>query len=421
MSSGRPVWAEIDLGAVRHNVAVLAGLAAPAHVCAVVKAGAYGHGAVPVGRAAIKGGATWLAVAMVEEGAELRAAGVDAPILLLAEPTAAAIPEAFALGLTPTIYTPGGLAAAEAAAAGGSQASPWPVHVKVDTGMHRAGASPNDAVDIVAAVVASAGLSLGGVWTHFAAADDPANPFTTEQHQRFTDVLRRIEATGPTAGTGQGGTEGPGTEPGTGSAGPGTEPGTGSASGLGLVHSNNSAALLAGTGGRHDLVRCGITVYGVAPCRALAGVADLRPVMSLRARVAQVRTVPAGEGVSYGLHYRPHEPTIVATVPVGYADGVPWRLGSGTGPASDVSGSGRPGGEVLVKGRRRPIAGRVTMDHILVDCGPDSDVVPGDDVVLLGTQGDETIGAWEWAERAGTIAYEVLCAIGPRVPRVYAG
>lgn len=414
MTAGRPVWAEIDLGAVRHNVGVLAGLAAPAQVCAVVKAGAYGHGAVPVARAAIEGGATWLAVAMVEEGSELRAAGVDVPILLLAEPTATAIPEAFALGLTPTVYTPEGLAAAEAAVAGGSQAGIWPVHVKVDTGMHRAGASPDAAVDIVAAVVASPHLSLDGVWTHFAAADDPTNPFTTEQHRRFTDLLTRIEAT---PGTALGRSASPGSDR---APAPGTAPGTC------LVHSNNSAALLAGTGGRHDLVRCGITVYGVAPCRALAGVVDLRPVMSLRARVAQVRTVPAGEGVSYGLHYRPHKTTIVATVPVGYADGVPWRLGSGTGPGVSSTtggpgGSAAPGGEVLVQGRRRPIAGRVTMDHILVDCGPDSDVASGDEVVLLGTQGDETVDAWEWAERAGTIAYEVLCAIGPRVPRTYHG
>ena len=153
-------------------------------------------------------------------------------------------------------------------------------------------------------------------------------------------------------------------------------------------------------------MRCGIAFYGVAPSRALEGRADLRPALSLRAGVSYVKCVEAGEGISYGLRFRPSCRSRVATVPIGYADGVPWRLGVG-------------GGEVLIGGRRRPIAGSVTMDQILVDCGSDESVMPGDEVVLLGPQGREFIGAWEWAERAGTIAYDVLCGVGPRVQKIY--
>jgi len=173
-----------------------------------------------------------------------------------------------------------------------------------------------------------------------------------------------------------------------------------------LLHCCNSAGLLTTPGARGDLVRCGIALYGVAPGPALAGEADLRPALSLRAEVSYVKEVAAGEGLSYGLRYHLERPSTVATVPLGYADGVPWRL---AGAAA----------EVLLGGRRRRLAGAVTMDQILVDCGDDASVAPGDEVVLLGSQGDERIDAWEWAEKLGTIAYEVLCGIGPRVPRVY--
>ena len=176
-----------------------------------------------------------------------------------------------------------------------------------------------------------------------------------------------------------------------------------------LRHACNSAGLLGHPQHRYDMVRCGIALYGVAPSPAMAAeVRDLRPALSLKARVSYVKEVDAGEGLSYGLRYRPAERTTVATVPTGYADGVPWRLG--------VSG-----GEVLIDGFRRPIAGAVTMDQILVDCGPGAAVQPGDEVVFIGRQGDEHIGAHEWADRVGTIAYEVLTGIGPRVPRRYRG
>ncbi|MDQ3897831.1 MAG: alanine racemase [Actinomycetota bacterium] len=371
----RPAWAEIDLGAIRDNAAALAALATPAALCAVVKAEAYGHGAVPVARAALEGGASWLAVALVEEGAALRADGIDAPVLVLSEPPVAAMDDVVALGLTPTLYTDQGVdAAAKAVASAG--APPLDVHVKVDTGMHRVGATADGAVAVVRAVADHPELGFGGLWTHFAVADEPANPFTEEQCARFDAVVQRLVALGLRPP---------------------------------MVHAANSAGALAHPGARHDMVRCGIALYGVAPSPALAAidaVAGLRPVLSLRARVSFVKRVAAGEGVSYGLRRPLERPATVATVPVGYADGVPWRMAV-------------TGGEVLLGGRRRPLAGAVTMDQILVDCGDDEGVLPGDEVVLIGRQGREQITAWEWASRVGTIAYEILCGIGPRVPKVY--
>jgi alanine racemase len=362
----------VDLGAVRHNAALLAGLAAPASLCAVVKAGAYGHGAVPVAQAALDAGASWLAVAIPEEAAALRDARIAAPILLLSEPPADAMADVVGLRLTPTLYThPGVEAAAKAVAATG--AAPLRVHVKVDTGMHRVGAAPDEAVGVALAAEERPELVLEGLWTHLAVADEPDHPFTAEQSARFQAVVAELARLGVRPP---------------------------------LTHSCNSAGLLSHPQVRGDLVRCGIALYGVPPSPALADRADLRPALSLRAAVSYVKRVEAGEALSYGLRYRLERLSVVATVPLGYADGVPWRLASA-------------GGEVLLAGRRRPIAGAVTMDQILLDCGDDASVAPGDEVVLIGAQDGERVDAWEWAARAGTIAYEVLCGIGPRVERVY--
>ncbi len=375
----RPAWAEVDLAAVRHNVGVLAGLSAPARMCAVVKAGGYGHGPVEVARAALEGGATWLAVALVEEGAQLRDAGIDAPVLLLSEPPGDAMADVVGLRLTPTLYTGEGMAAAAAAAAIGG--GPLAVHVKVDTGMHRVGAPAAGALKLALTAEERPELALQGLWTHFAVADDPDDPFTGVQAARFAAVLDEL-------------------------AGLGVRPP--------LAHACNSAGVLTHPAAHHDLVRCGIALYGVAPRPALDGLAPgLRPALSLKARISLVKEVAPGEGVSYGRRFRAagngptgDGPTVVATVPIGYADGVPWRL-----PGA--------GGEVLIGGRRRPLAGAVTMDQLMVDCGDDRSVAVGDEVVLIGRQGDDAIGAWEWADRLGTIAYEVLTGVGGRVPRVY--
>ena len=368
----RRAWAEVDLDAVRHNTSVLAEVASPAALCVVVKADAYGHGMVQVARAALEAGATWLAVAVVEEGAALRQEGIAAPVLLLSEPPPDAMAAAVAARLTPTVYTRRGVEAAAAAAGRGR--APVSVHLKVDTGMHRAGADLDDAVDVAQAVDGAGGLRLEGLWTHLAVADDPGqDAYTAGQLERFEQARDRLAAAG-------------------------LQPQ--------LLHAANSAGAIAHSSSRYDMVRCGIAVYGHPPSPALAGVADLRPALSLKAEVAMVRQVPGGERISYGRCYEVAGPSTVATVPLGYADGVPRRLSA-------------VGGAVLVRGRRRPIAGTVTMDQIMVDCGDDRSVAVGDEVVLIGRQGDSEVPAEEWAERLDTISYEVLCGIGPRVARVY--
>jgi alanine racemase len=357
---------------VRANTAVLAELARPALLLAVVKAEGYGHGAVPVAQAALEAGAAWLGVALVEEGESLRDAGIDAPILVLSEPSPAAADAVVQHRLTPVVYTPSGIEALAKAVVDAGLDAPLSVHLKVDTGMHRVGCTVEDAIGLVDAIAARPELELGGVCTHFAVADEPDRDYTADQIARFDALLAQLEARG-------------------------TRPG--------LVHAANSAGLLAHPDARYDLVRVGIALYGVPPAASLADRAELQPVLSLRARVSYVKELPAGTRISYGLRYELGRPARVATVPVGYADGVPRNLGLS-------------GGEVLVRGRRFPIAGTVTMDQLMVDVG-DAPVEVGDEVVLLGRQGDEEIRAGEWAEHLGTIAYEVVTSIGPRVPRRY--
>ena len=345
---------------------------APARLCAVVKANAYGHGAVPVAQAALAAGASWLAVALVDEGVELRAAGVQAPILVLSEPRPEEMARVVAEDLTAAVYTMAGVTAlAEAARRWNSTAA---VHLKVNTGMNRVGAQPADLLAFARAVDADPALDLAALWTHCAVADEPGHPFTDEQRARFLAAADEL-------------------------AGAGLRPP--------LLHAANSAGGILREDLRFDLVRAGIAVYGIDPSPELAGAIDLRPALSLHAHVTHVKRVAAGERVSYGLRHEFSHDATVATVPLGYADGVPRRL-SGVG------------GEVLVGGRRRPIVGVVTMDQLMVDCGDDP-VAVGDEVVLLGRQGDEVVTANEWGERLGTIGYEVVCGIGARVPRVYTG
>lgn len=370
--SVRFTWAEIDTSAITHNARRLKAKAGGAELLAVVKAFGYGHGSVPAAEAALAGGATWLGVALVEEGAELRRAGIAAPVLVLSEPRASAMAAVVASDLRPTIYTPEGVEAAAMAATG--LPAPLRVHVKVDTGMHRVGATPDEAVRLAQSIVAHPELHLEGLLTHFAVADEPERAdHTATQLATLKQVAGRLAECGIRPD---------------------------------LLHAANSAGLLAHPDSHLDLVRCGITLYGLAPALRLAGVIDLRPALSLKAEVSFVKPLPAGEAVSYGLRWTAPADTVIATLPIGYADGVPRRYGAS-------------GGEVLIGGRRCPVAGTVTMDQILVDCGPTSGVRPGDECVLIGRQGDEEITAWEWAERVGTIAYEVVCGISARVPRVY--
>ena len=368
----RPVWAEVDLDAVAHNVHALRALVAPASVLAVVKADAYGHGALPVARAAIDAGAAMLGVALVEEGVALRHGGVQAPVLVLSEPVAAAADAVVEHRLVPAVYTAEGIDALGAAAARASVR--LAVHLKVDTGMHRVGCRPDDAVALASRVVANSALELDGVLTHLAVADEVGHDYNDRQLDRFDDVLAALAAHDIRPR---------------------------------VVHAANTAAALTIPRARYDMVRPGIGLYGIEPAPGLGRSVDLRPVLSVKAQISFVKRVGAGEAVSYGLRRPLARDSWLATVPIGYADGVP-------------RGLGKHGGEVLVGGRRRPIAGTVTMDQILVDLG-DDECAAGDEVVLIGAQGDERITVQEWADRLDTIGYEIVCGIGPRVPRRFSG
>jgi alanine racemase len=365
----RAARAEIDLGAVAANVRTLVDLVQPAEVCAVVKADGYGHGAIAVSEAALAAGATWLGVALVEEGSVLRKNGVDAPILLLSQPRPDDVRTAIERDLRLTTYTPEGVDAIAAAVRAGETAR---AHLKIDTGMNRVGCRPSDALALAKEIARHDSIELEGVYTHCAVADEPDNPFTDRQLDRFDEVVAELEAAGLRPP---------------------------------MLHAANSAAAIDHPRSRYDLVRIGIALYGIPPSPALAGRVPLRPVMSLSAEVSMVKRVPAGEGISYGLRHRFDRDTTVATVPIGYADGVP-------------RGLPQRGGQVLIGGRRRAMAGVVTMDQLMVDCG-DDDISIGDEVVLIGEQESEHITADEWADRMDTIAYEIVCGIGPRVPRHY--
>jgi alanine racemase len=313
-------------------------------------------------------------VARVEEGVQLRGHGIDAPILLLSEAPVSAAEAVVTNSITPVVYTEAGidaLAKAVAAYGGRDQLS---VHLKVDTGMHRVGCDPAQAVALVERIVASTELDLAGVCTHLAVADDPSDPYTGIQLAQFRATLDALREHGYRDG---------------------------------IVHAANSAAALACPEARYDLVRIGIAAYGLPPAPSFGDLVSLRPALSLHARVMMVRALDAGERVSYGLQYALPRAARIATVSAGYADGVPRNLGLA-------------GGEVLIGGRRHPIVGIVTMDQLMVDVG-DLPVDAGDEVVLIGRQGDDEITATEWAQHLGTISYEVVTGIGARVPRTYAG
>jgi alanine racemase len=366
-TASRWAWAEVDLDAIAHNVGVLRRAVAPADVWAVVKADAYGHGVVPVALAALGAGAEGLCVALVQEAAELRAAGVDAPILVLSEQPVEQAEAAVRLGVISTVYSLAQIDALEAAGAAGHR-----VHLKVDTGMHRVGCAPDQAVDLAREITRRPGLRLDGVFTHLAVADEPADPFSTLQLDRFDAVLAELAAAG-------------------------IDPGR--------VHAANSAGGLAHSRARHRLVRTGIALYGIAPGRGVEHLChELRPALTLRARVSHVKPVAAGARISYGLRHAFATDTIVATVPLGYADGVPRRLFE-------------THGEVLVQGRRCPIVGVVTMDQLMIDVGAGTDLRVGDVVTLLGRDGPERVRAEDWAERLGTIGYEIVCGLSARVAR----
>lgn len=339
---------------------------------AVVKANGYGHGAVTVAEAALAAGADGLCVALVQEGVELRRAGIENPILVLSEQPLDQVDELMAHGLIPTAYSIRYIDAL-AEAARRHDVIAHEVHLKIDTGMHRVGATPDSIVELAGRIVArSPQLSLGGVFTHLATADQPDPTFTNLQIDLFDRALDDLQRAG-------------------------IDPG--------WVHIANSAGAIAHPRSRRDMVRVGIALYGIAPDTSMTdSCADLQPALALRSRVSFMKRVAAGEGVSYGLRHRFAQSANVATIPIGYADGVPRQLGL-------------VGGEVLIRGVRRPIVGVVTMDQLMVDCG-DDDIAVGDEVVLIGAQGDDEITANEWGGLLGTIGYEVACGLSARLPRV---
>jgi alanine racemase len=328
----------------------------------------------------LEGGASCLAVALVEEGIQLREAGIDAPILILSEPPREAMAEVMRFDLTPTLYTREGIIAAQEAASKLYPLEHKGVHLKVDTGMHRVGARPVDVTALAKEVQASDNLFLEGLWTHLAKAEDRESSLTRRQLEVFESTRAELASTGMFPSK---------------------------------LHVANSAGALVHPASRYSMVRCGLSLYGYYPApwiskefSRLSNGDALQPVMSLKARVSYVHEVEAGEGISYGHLYHVSKRSRIAVVPLGYADGVSRKLSAGIG-------------EALLNGRRRPFAGAVTMDQLMLDCGEDTQIREGDEVVLLGEQGGEQIWADHWAELTGSIVYEVLCGIGPRVPRNY--
>ena len=370
--STRWAWAEVHTGLISHNVAIVAQRTAPVQVWAVVKANGYGHGAIQVANAALAGGATGLCVAIVDEGVALRRAGITAPILLLSEQPPELADLIVGYQLTPTVTTTRGAAVLAASAAAADQTIK--VHIKVDTGMHRVGVAPNETVSLASFVSSYESLTIEGVYTHFAVADDPSHVANASQLSAFNAVLDDLSSRGINPP---------------------------------LVHAANSAATLANEPSRFTMVRLGIAMYGLRPGPGVAELCGgLIPAMSIKARVSAVRWVEAGEAVSYGLVRPLAKGSLIATVPIGYADGVPRALG-------------RTNIQVLLNGVPRTIAGTITMDQLMIDCESDSSVMVGDEVVLIGKQGEHSVTADDWAEALGTIGYEIVCGISPRIFRRY--
>jgi alanine racemase len=361
--------ARIDVGAVEHNCTVLkSALSGGAELCAVVKAGGYGHGADACATAALAGGATRLAVATGAEAAEVGRRFPHVPLLTMGALDPEDLDAALAAGSEVAVWEEGfrELVAARARA----QGRPARVHVKHDSGMGRLG---NRDAEEVLALLRRCGedpdIEAAGLWTHFATADDPDSAFFDEQLQRFSRVADVAREERP---------------------------------GL-LVHAANSAAVFREPRAHFDMARCGVAVYGLDPFQGDPAERGLRPALSLASTVADVKQFEAGDSAGYGQTWKAAAATMVGVLPIGYGDGVRRGLSNNA--------------EVLVRGRRHPLVGTVSMDNVTIDLGADTEVEPGEEAVLIGPQGDETIRAEEVARRLGTINYEVTCGISARVPR----
>jgi alanine racemase len=386
----RPTVARIDLDALKSNyrrivdyLAAEAGDRTPG-VIAVVKANAYGHGAGQVALALEEAGADLVACADIEEGHALRQAGVGTEILVFGALSVSDLDGLFDCRLTPTISTPGAARAVQAAARKYNQRLRY--HLKVDTGMNRLGFRFDNVRRSLPELLASPNLELAAIYTHFATADDLASPLFSEQRLRFEQALGTLPASAVPVSSDA-------STPGR-SARPERTP---------YLHAANSAAMLRDSRVWYDRVRPGLLLYGIVP-PPLASTLALTPIMTLTSRIVAVKGVRTGEGVGYGVKFSATIPTTIAIVPAGYADGLDLRL------------AGR--GSVLIRGRRAPIVGSVCMDMLMADV-TGLDVSPGDEVVIIGSQGDDRIDVREMAAQIGTIPYEILCRIGSRIERVY--
>lgn len=376
----RDAWVEIDLSAIRHNMQVVRErVGEHPKICAVVKADGYGHGAVAVADAALKSGATSLAVATVDEGVKLRKAGFRCPIILLSETPISSIPTILEYRLTSTVTgIDFALALGEQADQAGIVA---PYHLSVNTGMNRIGIHYTEVIEFLGAIGFHRGLKHEGTFTHFATADAPDDWDFKMQLRRFNEMLDAMQLAN-------------------------IDPG--------IVHAANSAAIIRFPQAHYDMVRLGIALYGLHPSKMTYGKIDLKPAMSVKARVSHVKEPALGEGVSYGLLYRSPGGVQIATIPIGYADGLNRAL-------SDRM-------EILYKGTRVPQVGRICMDQCMFEVTPTRSLnryrpVPrveeGDEVIVIGSDGEDSITLDMMAERLGTINYELACGFGMRLPKIY--
>ena len=372
MSAPERALARIDVGAIERNCARLkSSLQRGAELCAVVKADGYGHGAVWAAKAALAGGAGWLAVATAGEAEELRRHGVAGRILVMGVLTPAELRTALEADADVVAWREGFVSAAARSAIPGAR--PPRVHVKLDSGMGRLGSADIEEVRAVArAAAAEKRVELAGVMTHFATADELGDEHFDAQLSRFRPLAEELRERNP---------------------------------GL-VVHAANSAATLRDPDCHFDMVRCGIAIYGLDPFQSDPAEQRLEPALQLESWVAAVKPFEPGASAGYGRTWRAAEPTLVATLPIGYGDG--WRRGL----SNDC--------DALIRGRRHPLVGTISMDNVTVDLGADTDVEPGDPAVLIGSQGDERILCEEVARRLGTINYEITCGLSPRVRRQYA-
>ena len=370
-STFAPTFAAVDLTALTHNLLQFRRLLSPGcGVMAVVKANAYGHGAVEIAKTLLRHGVSRVAVVSVEEGIALRQAGIAAPIVVLGPLFREQIGDLFAHQLTPVVSDISVLPALGQAAA--SLPTPYPTHLKIETGMGRLGLTQDELAEIIASNLFPRSLQLEGLMTHLADIDGPVTDSTEQQLARFNAAIQTVRA---------GGFRVP------------------------LIHAANSGGAVRFPQAQFSLVRPGIMLYGYHTLPDSLPVPDLKPVLSLRTCIAQLRTVQPGHRVSYNGTFTATRPSRIAVLPIGYADGLNRHL------------SNR--GRVLVRGRRVPIAGLVCMDMVMVDVTDVPGASVGDEVVLIGRQGNEQITAHDIAQWTGTISYEVLCAIGARIPRRY--